>query len=58
MDCTGETGSMSATLGVAANAIREAASAAYNLAASIREASMSKEGRKEHLNKIQELKSY
>ena len=58
MEFTGDTGVMAAILGAAANAIRDAALSAYNLAASIREASMSKDGRKEHLKKIQELKIY
>jgi hypothetical protein len=42
----------------AASAVRQAAAAASNLASSIREASMSKDGRKEHSKKINEFKLY
>ena len=42
----------------AASAVHEAAAAAFDIAASIRDASMSKGGRKDHLKKIGEFKFY
>ena len=42
----------------AASVVREAAARMFNLAVSIREASMSKDGRKDHLKKIGEFKEY
>ncbi len=42
----------------AASVVREAAARMHSLAASIREASMSKEGRQDHLKKIGEFKEY
>ena len=54
--CVANTGVMAEA--AAASAIHQAAAVAFEVAASIRDASMSKGGRKDHLKKIGEFKSY